>query len=143
MKVNLTIEGKQYQVTLKDLTARPIIAEVDGKTYEVWPEDEQVPTQTAVPSTPTAVAPTAAAAAPAPAPVAAGALTLTAPLPGVIISIDVKEGQTVSPGQELYVLEAMKMKNSIKADRSGKIAAIHVNPTDLVKHNQPILTFEG
>ncbi|NLE84451.1 MAG: biotin/lipoyl-binding protein [Chloroflexi bacterium] len=139
MKVNLTIEGKQYQVTLKDLTARPIIAEVDGKTYEVWPEDEQVPTQTTVPSTPTAVAPAATAAAP----VAAGALTLTAPLPGVIISIDVKEGQTVSPGQELYVLEAMKMKNSIKADRSGKIAAIHVNPTDLVKHNQPILTFEG
>ena len=139
MKVNLTIEGKQYQVTLKDLTARPIIAEVDGKTYEVCPEDEQVPTQTTVPSTPTAVAPAATAAAP----VAAGALTLTAPLPGVIISIDVKEGQTVSPGQELYVLEAMKMKNSIKADRSGKIAAIHVNPTDLVKHNQPILTFEG
>ena len=142
MKVNLTIEGKQYQVTLKDLTARPIIAEVDGKTYQVWPEDEQVQTQTTVPSTPTAVAP-AAVAAPAPAPAAAGALTLTAPLPGVIISIDVKEGQTVSPGQELYVLEAMKMKNSIKADRSGKIAAIHVNPADLVKHNQPILTFEG
>ena len=41
MKVNLTIEGKQYQVTLKDLTTRPIIAEVDGQTYEVWPEEEQ------------------------------------------------------------------------------------------------------
>jgi biotin carboxyl carrier protein len=49
----------------------------------------------------------------------------------------------VSNGQELYVLEAMKMKNSIKADREGTIASIHVNAGDTVKHNQPILTFEG
>ena len=40
MKVNLTIEGKQYQVTLNDLNASPIIAEVDGQYNEVWPEDE-------------------------------------------------------------------------------------------------------
>ena len=141
MKVNLTIEGKQYQVTLKDLTARPIIAEVDGQTYEVWPEDEQTQISTAKSSTPTPSAlasPVVATATPA----AAGNLTLNAPLPGVIISIEVKEGQSVSSGQELYVLEAMKMKNSIKANRNGKIASVHVNSGDLVKHNQPILTFE-
>lgn len=139
MKVNLTIEGKQYQVTLNDLTARPIIAEVDGQTYEVWPEEEQTGLPTVKSSAPAAVAPVTVA----PAPAVAGSLTLSAPLPGVIISVEVKEGQTVNSGQELYVLEAMKMKNSIKAARSGKIASIHVNPGDLVKHNQPILTFEG
>lgn len=139
MKVNLTIEGKQYQVTLKDLTARPIIAEVDGQAYEVWPEDEQAPTPTAISSSskPAATSTTTSA------PVTAGNLTLNAPLPGVIISIEVKEGQAVTSGQELYVLEAMKMKNSIKADRNGKIASIHVTSGDLVKHNQPIMTFEG
>ena len=139
MKVNLTIEGKQYQVTLNDLTARPIIAEVDGQTYEVWPEEEQTAIPAVKSSAPAPVAPATVA----PAPAAAGSLTLSAPLPGVIISVEVKEGQTVNSGQELYVLEAMKMKNSIKAARSGKIASIHVNPGDLVKHNQPILTFEG
>jgi len=139
MKVNLNIEGKQYQVTLNDLTARPIIAEVDGQTYEVWPEEEQTGLPTVKSSAPAAVAPVTVA----PAPAVAGSLTLSAPLPGVIISVEVKEGQTVNSGQELYVLEAMKMKNSIKAARSGKIASIHVNPGDLVKHNQPILTFEG
>ena len=139
MKVNLNIEGKQYQVTLNDLTARPIIAEVDGQTYEVWPEEEQTGLPTVKSSAPAAVAPVTVA----PAPAVAGSLTLSAPLPGVIISVEVKEGQTVNNGQELYVLEAMKMKNSIKAARSGKIASIHVNPGDLVKHNQPILTFEG
>lgn len=139
MKVNLSIEGKQYQVTLKDLTTRPIIAEVDGQTYEVWPEEEQASIPATTSSTPTPVV----AATAAPAPTAAGSLTLTAPLPGVIISVEVREGQSVTNGQELYVLEAMKMKNSIKANRNGKIASIHVNPGDLVKHNQPILTFEG
>ena len=139
MKVNLTIEGKQYQVTLKDLTTRPIIAEVNGQTYEVWPEEEQTLVPTAKSSAPTPAVPAAVA----PVPAAAGSLTLSAPLPGVIISIEVKEGQSVSSGQDLYVLEAMKMKNSIKANRSGKIASIHVNSGDLVKHNQPIMTFEG
>ena len=139
MKVNLSIEGKQYQVTLKDLTTRPIIAEVDGQTYEVWPEEEQASIPATTSSTPTPVV----AATAAPVPAAAGSLTLTAPLPGVIISVEVREGQSVTSGQELYVLEAMKMKNSIKANRNGKIASIHVNPGDLVKHNQPILTFEG
>lgn len=139
MKVNLTIEGKQYQVTLKDLTARPIIAEVDGQAYEVWPEDEEAPTPTAISSSskPAATSTTTST------PVTAGNLTLNAPLPGVIISIEVKEGQAVTSGQELYVLEAMKMKNSIKADRNGKIASIHVTSGDLVKHNQLIMTFEG
>jgi len=139
MKVNLSIEGKQYQVTLKDLTTRPIIAEVDGQTYEVWPEEEQASIPATTSSTPTPVV----AATAAPVPAAAGSLTLTAPLPGVIISVEVREGQSVTSGQELYVLEAMKMKNSIKANWNGKIASIQVNPGDLVKHNQPILTFEG
>src|SRR5690606_30715492 len=101
MKVNVTIEGKQYQVTLKDLTARPIIAEVDGQTYEVWPDEEQPSIPAAKSSTPTPVV----VASTAPAPVATGSLTLSAPLPGVIISIEVREGQSVTSGQELYVLE--------------------------------------
>ena len=68
---------------------------------------------------------------------------MTAPLPGVIVSIEVREGESVKAGQELFVLEAMKMKNSIKSDRDGKIATIHVAAGDLVKHNQPVLSFEG
>ncbi len=140
MKVTITIEGKQYQVSISDLNARPILANVDGVFYEVWPEEADTP----VASTPAAapVAAPAASAAPAPAP-AVGAQTLTAPLPGVIISIEVREGETVKNGQELYVLEAMKMKNSILADRDGKIAAIHVSAGDQVRHNQPVMSFEG
>ncbi len=142
MKVNLIIEGKNYQVNIDDVSTRPVIAEVNGQTFEVWPEE----TGAAIPEAQQAtVAAPKATETPASAskPVAAGAQTLNAPLPGVIISIEVKEGQSVKAGQELYVLEAMKMKNSIKAERDGKIVAIHVNPSDLVKHNQAVMTFEG
>lgn len=142
MKVNLIIEGKNYQVNIDDVSTRPVIAEVNGQTFEVWPEETgaAIPeTQQATVATPKATETPASASKP----VAAGAQTLNAPLPGVIISIEVKEGQSVKAGQELYVLEAMKMKNSIKAERDGKIVAIHVNPSDLVKHNQAVMTFEG
>jgi biotin carboxyl carrier protein len=142
MKVTLTIEGKQYQVELTDLNTRPIIAEVNGQKYEVWPEEEQ----SSVQSSPAPV-PAAAPVLPTPAAPASGSsssvLSVNAPLPGVIISIGVREGENISVGQELYVLEAMKMKNSIRSDREGKIATIHVAPGDLVKHSQAILTFEG
>ena len=142
MKVNLTIEGKNYQVSIDDVSTRPIIAEVNGQSYEVWPEDATAPVVQAVEATPAAPKPVESPVVAAK-PVVAGAQTLNAPLPGVIISIDVKEGQSVKAGQELYVLEAMKMKNSIKADRDGKIISIHVSPADLVKHNQAVMTFEG
>lgn len=142
MKVTLTIEGKQYQVNLIDLNTRPIIAEVEGQTYEVWPEEEQnaAPISPSSGSAPAAVLPTPVAPASSS---SSSLLSVNAPLPGVVISIAVREGENVSVGQELYVLEAMKMKNSIQADREGKVAKIHVAPGDLVKHSQPILTFEG
>lgn len=141
MKVTLTIEGKQYQVSINDLNTRPIIAEVDGKFYEVWPEET---TSSAV-GTPIVTAPMASpavvqSASPAP---SGGALSIAAPLPGVIISISVREGEAIKAGQELYVLEAMKMKNSIKSDRDGTIAAIHVAAGDQVRHNQAVMTYEG
>ena len=137
MKVTITIEGKQYQVSIDDLNTRPILAEVDGKVYEVWPEDADSPVASAPQPHKLPHQPAQLRLLPQ------RSKTLTAPLPGVIISVEVREGQTVKTGQELYVLEAMKMKNSILADRDGKIAAIHISAGDQVSHNQPVMTFEG
>ncbi len=54
------------------------------------------------------------------------------PLPGVILSVDCKVGDTVKRGQKILVLEAMKMENNINADRDGKITEIKVNKGDSV-----------
>lgn len=140
MIIKVEIEGKTYSVTINDIHSNPVVAEVDGKRYQVYPE-AQGP----------AVRPAASTAAPAPAAVSASAppaapvssLTLNAPLPGVIVSLDVQAGQSVKAGQQVCTLEAMKMKNAIRADRDGVVAQVNVNPGDLVKHNQPILTFQA
>jgi biotin carboxyl carrier protein len=66
---------------------------------------------------------------------------VTAPIPGVIISIAVKEGDIVKFGDEICVLEAMKMKNAIRANRAGKVAAICVTIGDQVRHGQTLIEY--
>ena len=140
MKMQLKIENETFEVEVGDLNARPIIATVNGETIEVTPEmaAEVAPALTSNQSVsaPVAVAPKPAAPAPT-----AGGKSIVAPIPGVIDSIKVREGDSVASGQELLVLEAMKMKNAIRATRSGKIAQIFVSVGDQVPHNHVLLEF--
>ncbi|MGB7964399.1 MAG: biotin/lipoyl-containing protein [Propionicimonas sp.] len=71
------------------------------------------------------------------------AKSVTAPMPGVILSVEVAVGATVKRGQTLMVLEAMKMKNDLKAQRDGTIARVFVSAGDQVKHNDVLLKFES
>ena len=144
MKMNVEIDGRTYQVEVKDIHARPVMAKVDGEGYEVWPETE-----------PTASKDGAHAAQPVisiPEPTQAGSTferevqenksnTVTSPLPGVIVAIMVKTGDRVSRGQELCTLEAMKMKNAIRSVREGTIASVEVNVSDQVGHGQVLMTY--
>ena len=68
---------------------------------------------------------TAAGAAPV-APAAAGAVEVKAPMPGNILDVKVKVGDTVKAGTVLCVLEAMKMENEIPAPKDGKVAQVVV-----------------
>lgn len=112
---------------------------VNGKTYDVAVEETN-----GVASAP-AAAPVAAAAAPAPAapaaaptpaapaaPAATGAEKVNSPMPGNIIDIKVAAGDTVTNGQTLLILEAMKMENEIKAPCDGTVAGVHVAKGDTV-----------
>ena len=91
---------------------------------------------------PPGVAPSAAQAAPAaaaPKPAGAGK-KIESPLPGVIVSVDVKEGQAVKRGQKVAVIEAMKMENEILAECDGTITAVHVKQGDSVLEGADIVT---
>ncbi len=59
----------------------------------------------------------------------------------MIVAIAVKPGDAVKPGQELLTLEAMKMKNAIRANRDGVVAAVLVAVGDHVKHGQALVEF--
>lgn len=91
------------------------------------------PVAPAPPSTPIAPAAQAPKA-------AAGGKAVTAPLPGVILQICVSEGQQVSQGQKLAILEAMKMENDIVADRAGVVTSIAVQRGDSVLEDATIMT---
>ncbi len=90
-----------------------------------------------------APAPSAAAsAAPRKAPAGGGANMMSAPMPGVIIEVCVKPGDTVERGQKVAVLDAMKMHNLIGATRAGTIAEVYVTEGQSVNHGDAIVKFQ-
>ncbi len=82
---------------------------------------------------PTPAIPPAAAQAPA---------AVTAPLPGIIIDLKVKPGDTVREGQELAILEAMKMENSIESPRPGTVRTINVSVGETISEGKVLITLE-
>jgi propionyl-CoA carboxylase alpha chain len=67
---------------------------------------------------------------------------LLSPMPGLLVSLAVAEGQEVKAGQELATVEAMKMENLLRAERDGKVAKLHAQPGDSLAVDQAILEFE-
>jgi biotin carboxyl carrier protein len=153
MKLIVKVENQSFEVEVGDIHDRPIIATIDGEPFEVWPEDVQLVRPSATLTTPVAasaggmsrsVPPATPPAAPKSAGAAASVKTgkaVNAPLPGVIVAVSVKPGDTVAHGQELCTIEAMKMKNVIRAGRAGTVAAVHVALNQHVKHHDVLLEF--
>lgn len=67
---------------------------------------------------------------------------ITAPMPGLMLNIAVKEGQPVKKGDALLTLEAMKMENVLKSPAEGIISAIHVKERQSVEKNQLLISIE-
>ena len=143
------INGKDYAVKIGEANGRNLTVNVNGADYEVELENELAAAgdtsagafaRTGLRSNAEAeVSPAAAPAAPKAAPAGAGK-TIKSPLPGIIISINVKEGQAVTRGQKVAVIEAMKMENDILAECDGTITAIHAAKGDSVLEGADIVT---
>lgn len=68
--------------------------------------------------------------------------SVMSPMPGAIISVSVKPGDSVEDGQELLVMEAMKMQNLIKSETTGKIKTVKVKPGDSIAVDEVMIEFE-
>ncbi len=140
MKYHVKVGEKTFEVEIEDINKRPIIARVEGETFEVSPENGvKTPASQAAP-TPAAVK--------APLPVAPSAVAdtgnaLVSPLPGTVTEVFVKPGELVEAGATLFIVEAMKMKNNIRSVRAGKIKAVLVSAGQTVAHKQALVEFEA
>lgn len=108
------VNGKIYEVELEEVKA------VDGKIIE-----ENKSTQTASVSA---------------APVSSNGETVDAPMPGVIVDVKVKVGDTVKEGDLIAVLEAMKMETEIFSSKAGVVSAINASKGAQVELGDVIVT---
>ena len=127
-----TINGNVYKVHINSVMVEIAEVEVNGTPYSV--KMEKPAKKQMVTLKRPVQAPTTASGAPVVSrPATSGAAgAVKSPLPGVILSVDCKVGDTVKRGQKILVLEAMKMENNINADRDGNIVEIKVNKGDSV-----------
>ena len=125
MNYVVTVNGEKYEVEVE---------RVGGGTSSLSrrpPERVSRPVQ-AVPAAQAAAAPQATSPAPA-APASSGpAGSVVSPMPGTILDVKVKEGDAVSVGQVVVILEAMKMETEIVSEVAGSVAAVRVKKGDAV-----------
>lgn len=129
MKYKVTLNGKTYEVEVEK-----------GKAILLDEYEALAPAPAAAPAPAQAAAPAAAAPAAPAAPVnlAAGE-TVAAPMPGNILRVDVKQGDTVKEGQILIILEAMKMENEIVAPKDGTVAQVVTSKGAVVDTGSPLV----
>ena len=149
-KVRVIVDGVEYEVEVEELPGGRFKVSFEDKEYTVEAKGLGIevsaisaPAQVSAPSVPTAPSPAPAPVAPAapaaPTPAPAGEGVVTAPMPGKILRILVKEGESVKTGQGLLILEAMKMENEIPSPKDGVIKKILVKEGDTVDTGQPLI----
>ena len=124
--IELEVNGTPFTVELEKKTKKPLVGIKRPK-----PEAAPAPTPKSA-TTPLVTKPSAPA----------GKSTLQSPLPGIILEIRCKEGDTVKKGQTLMILEAMKMENNILANVNGKITQILVQKGDSVLEGADLVVIE-
>lgn len=125
-KFKVTVNGQVYEVEVEEVGAAETAAPVVSKPVVT-------PVATPVVTPPKEAAATAPPKPEVHAPTPEGAVTIKAPMPGKISAVKVDVNQTVTRGDVVVVLEAMKMQNDITTNQDGKIVQLRVQVGDSVK----------
>jgi len=130
-KFKFKINGNSYEVDINNVEGQMADIEVNGTKYNVE-LDKEIP----VVKTPRIVKkPLAPPKETKPLTSDAKLSSIKAPLPGNILNVKVKEGDEVSKGDLLLIMEAMKMENNVLADVSGVVKSVKVKEGDTVLQN--------
>ncbi len=131
------LDGKNYSVEILDIDSGLAKVRVNGKEMSVHYSSPAA----SEPASPITKPQTAASEIP---PATSSLITdLVAPLPGKVVDIFVKDGDSVEKGQVILVIEAMKMKNSIRSTRSGKVKKVHVSQGQTIAQKTVMVEFDA
>ena len=133
MKYNLRIGDRSFEVAIEDINKRPIVTHVNGQEILVSLETNEqeniihqdkpeIPVFPGLPDLHDG--------------------KLVAPLPGTVIEVFIKPGDEVEAGQVILIIEAMKMKNSIRSTKDGIVAKVMVSAGETVAHKQTLVEFQ-
>jgi len=133
-KFKITVEDKTYEIAAERDAADPSLMRisVDGKAHTVRIEEEEAPQRSSGPR-PAATPPPRSGGG------GGGGGKIIAQLPGTVLSVDVSEGDSVSAGDKVLVIEAMKMENIITTEVGGAVLAVHVKEGDKVEAGQELV----
>lgn len=135
-KFKITIDGNNYEVTVNVTDHNTANVEVNGISYDVHYESKNTPAAAVTRKTTAPAAPQVQVSAPQ---AASSGSNIKAPLPGTIMTINVKVGDQVKRGETLIVMEAMKMENNIMANKDGQVKAIHVTSGQTVAQDDALI----
>jgi len=131
------IRGNQYNVDIKDIVGNDVQIEVNGTAYHVTMERE-----VATPKTPTIVRKRLPDEIKKKSTTGGSLKKISAPLPGNIFKLIVKEGDEVKKGDTLLIMEAMKMENNILSEQDGIVKSIKISEGDAVLQNDILIEIE-
>ena len=143
---HIIVDGNQFTVDFNSVSGQPVYSLlVDGKSFEgfVYPGDEAWEVLLMGRQYPVIVEDEREKrlrAAAGGSVSEAGKFYLKSPMPGMVVTIPVEEGQEIEQGQVLLILESMKMQNELKAPRSGTVGRIRVKPGESVEQRQTLLS---
>ena len=126
-RYTITVNGTAYDVT---------VDEANGAAPAAAPVQAAAPAPAATPAPAAAPAPAAKPAATG----SEGAVKVDAPMPGTILDVKVSVGASISSGEVICILEAMKMENEIVAPQAGTVSSVNVSKGDSVEAGQVIIT---
>lgn len=135
-KFKITIDGNNFDVTVNVTDHNKANVEVNGISYDVLYESKNTPVAPVARKVTAGAAPQVQVSAPQ---AASSNTGVKAPLPGTIMTINVKVGDQVKRGDTLLVMEAMKMENNIMANKDGQVKAIHVTTGQTVVQDELLI----
>jgi biotin carboxyl carrier protein len=101
---------------------------LDGERYQVTVEDERTHAIRAMTGSSN---------------VAHGPKSVRAPMPGLVVRVQVTAGDEVRAGQGVLIIEAMKMENELRAESPGRVSKVHAQPGQPVEKGAVLIEFEG